>query len=175
MSSAAEGASSAGAAEAAGRAGYDSGYDPSGSPRQAAGYETAAGNRRGQQPSAAGVGFTLAAGVLMILSGLWSFLEGLAAVIKKQFFVVTPNYTFQWNLSGWGWTHLILGIVVFAAGVCVLLGMTWARVVGVILAVFSAIASFMFLPYYPVWSIVVIAIDVFIIWALMTTRLREAV
>ena len=171
MSNAPEGrASRAGAAESAGMAGYD----PGGAPRPAAGYEPAAGHEGAERPSAAGVGFTFAAGALMILSGLWSFLEGLAAVIKKQFFVVTPNYTFQWNVTGWGWTHLILGIVIFAAGVCVLLGMTWARVVGVILAVFSAIASFLFLPYYPVWSIVVIALDVIIIWALMTTRLRDA-
>ena len=171
MSSAPEGrAGRAGAPELAGR----SAYETSGMTGPAAGYQPAAGYGAEQQPSAAGIGFTFLAGTLMILSGLWGFLEGLAAVIKKQFFVVTPNYTFHWNVTGWGWTHLALGIVIFAAGVCVLLGMTWARVVGVILAVFSAVASFMFLPYYPVWSIIVIAIDLFIIWALLTTRLRHA-
>jgi hypothetical protein len=172
MSSGAEERTSrSGAAESAGSAAYDAGREP----RSAAGYESAAGYRVTERPSAAGVGFTFVAGALMILSGLWSFLEGLAAVIKQQFFVVTPNYVFHWSVTSWGWTHLILGIVVFAAGVSVLLGMTWARVVGVILAVFSAIASFMFLPYYPVWSIVVIALDVAIIWALTTTRMRDAV
>jgi len=71
-----------------------------------------------------------------------------------------------------GWTHLILGAVVFAAGVCLLLGMTCARVVGIVLAVISGIANFLFLPYYPLWAIVVIAIDVFIIWALASGTRR---
>jgi hypothetical protein len=165
VSSASDGrASRAGASESAGRSAYET--------QPTAGYQPA-GYGVEERPSAAGIGFTMLAGTLMILSGLWGFLEGLAAVLKRQFFVVTPNYTFHWNLTSWGWTHLALGIVIFAAGVCVLLGMTWARVVGVILAVFSAVASFLFLPYYPVWSIVVIAVDLFIIWALLTTRLRH--
>ena len=60
----------------------------------------------------------------------------------------------------------------FAAGVCLLLGMTWARVVGIVLAVISGIANFLFLPYYPLWAIVVIALDVFIIWALASGARR---
>jgi hypothetical protein len=119
-------------------------------------------------------GFTVLAAVLMILSGLWNFLEGLVAIIKQSFFVVTPNYTYQFNVHGWGWLTLSLGIVLFAAGVGVLLGQAWAKVVGIVLAVFSGIASFMFLPYYPVWSIIVIAVDVFIIWALAAGLSRRA-
>jgi hypothetical protein len=121
-------------------------------------------------------GFTVLAATLMILSGLWSFFVGLTAVIKQHFFVVLPNYTFRLNVHAWGWTHLALGILVFAAGICLLLGQTWARVVGVVLAVISGIANFLFLPYYPVWSIIVVAIDVFIIWALVTgPRQRESI
>lgn len=118
------------------------------------------------------MGFTALAAILMILSGLWSFFVGLTGVIKSSFFVTVPNYTFQYNIHNWGWTHLILGAVVFAAGVCLLLGMTWARVVGIVLAVISGIANFLFLPYYPLWSIVVIALDVFIIWALVSGARR---
>ena len=120
-------------------------------------------------------GFTVLAATLMILSGLFSFLEGLVAIFRTgAFFTTQTGYTFQFSLHSWGWIHLGVGIVVFAAGVCVLLGQTWAKALGIVLAVFSGIANFMFLPHYPLWSIVVIAIDVFIIWALATGMSRRA-
>jgi hypothetical protein len=118
-------------------------------------------------------GRTVLAGVLMMLAGLWEFLLGILAIIRRTFYLVTPNYTYAWNVHAWGWTHLALGIVLFAAGASVLLGMTWAKVVGIVLAVFSALATFMFLPHYPFWSIIVIAIDVFIIWALANSLGRS--
>ena len=118
-------------------------------------------------------GVVLAA-VLMMVGGLWDFLTGLAVIIKKGFFVPVSNtYAYHWNVTSWGWLQLALGAVIFAAGVCVLLGMTWARVVGVILASFSAITAFMFLPYYPIWSIILVAIDVYIIWALVSSGRRR--
>jgi hypothetical protein len=128
----------------------------------------------GMGEGAGQAGFTVLAATLMILSGLWGFFEGLVAVLRQSFFVSQPNYTFQFNVHGWGWIHLVLGIVIFAAGVCVLLGQTWAKALGIMLAVFSGIANFLFLPYYPVWSIVVIALDVFIIWALASGMGRRA-
>jgi len=120
-------------------------------------------------------GFTVLAATLMILSGLWGFFEGLLAIMHQSFFVTTgSNYTYTWNLNSWGWLHLALGIVIFAAGVCVLLGQTWAKALGIMLAVFSGIANFLFLPHYPIWSIIVIALDVFIIWALASGIGRRA-
>jgi len=151
----------------AGSAGYEqsAGY-PAVEPR--GGYPTEA------PPSVGAAAGTVLAGVLMIVGGIWGFLVGLAVVIKKSFFVtVNSSYPYHWNITDWGWVHLILGAVVFAAGVCVLLGMVWARVVGVILATLSAIASFMFLPYYPFWSIILVAIDVYIIWALVAGGSRR--
>jgi hypothetical protein len=126
-----------------------------------------------QEHSVAAAGFTGLAAVLMILSGLWSFFVGITGILKGAFYLAVPNYTVSWSSHGWGWTHLILGAVVFAAGVCLLLGMMWARVVGVALAVLSALANFMFLPHYPLWSIIVIAIDLFIIWALTAGTRRQ--
>jgi hypothetical protein len=119
-------------------------------------------------------GFTVLAATLMILSGLWSFLVGLVAIIRQSFYVALPNYTYQFSVHGWGWIHLVLGIVIFAAGFCVLLGQRWALLTGIVLAVFSAVANFMFLPYYPLWAIIVIAIDLFVIWALATGMSRRA-
>jgi hypothetical protein len=123
-----------------------------------------AADRRGGAGAFAGA---VLAGVLMMLTGLYGFLAGLAMVLKAPFFVYHGGYLYVWSTHGWGWVELILGAVVFAAGVCVLLGMVWARVVGVTLAVLSAVASFMVLPYYPIWSIIAIAVDLFIIWALV--------
>jgi hypothetical protein len=113
-------------------------------------------------------GFTYLAATLMVLGGIWSFFEGLEAIIKKHFYVVTPNYAFKINITTWGWIHLILGVVVLLAGICLFLGQTWARIAGIILAMLSAIANFLFIPYYPFWSIILIVLDVFIIWALLT-------
>ena len=120
----------------------------------------------GQRDRTVVAGFTIFAGIFLLMSGLWSFITGLAGLIKHHFYVVTPNYAFKIDITAWGWTHLILGIVVAVTGIGLLLGQTWARVVGIILAVVSAVANFFFLPYYPFWSILVITLDVIIIWAL---------
>jgi len=112
------------------------------------------------------------AGTLMIISGLLSFVVGLAAITKASFFHYSVTYPYHWSVHSWGWAQFILGIVVFAAGVCVFLGMLWARMLGVILAVISAVGSFLFIPYQPFWSIIVIAVDAFMIWALMTSGRR---
>jgi hypothetical protein len=153
-------------------------YEQSGGYQQGAGYTPATQDTRytGQRRSggAGAVAGTVLAGVLMIVSGITGFLAGLAFVIKSAFYHNPSGYAYAWSVKNWGWVELIVGAVVFAAGVCVLLGMTWARVVGVFLATLSLIASFMTIPYYPIWSIVVIAIDVFIIWALVR-RGRETV
>ena len=112
------------------------------------------------------------AGTLMIISGLLSFVVGLAAITKGGFFHFSATYPYHWSVHGWGWGQLILGIVVFAAGVCVFLGMLWARMLGVVLAVISAVGSFLFIPYQPFWSIIIIFIDGFMIWALMSSGRR---
>jgi hypothetical protein len=114
------------------------------------------------------------AGTLMIISGVLSILVGLAAIIRGSYFSLTGVYAYHWTVYSWGWTQLIVGAVVLAAGVCVFSGMMWARIVGVILAVLSAIGAFLFLPYKPIWSIVIIAIDMFMIWALMSSGRRVA-
>jgi len=117
-------------------------------------------------------GIALAA-VLMILSGLVTFFVGITGIIRGSFFATVPNYTFYYSVRGRGWTDLIIGAIICGAGVCLLLGMMWARVVGVVLAVISGIANFLFLPYYPIWGVIVIALDVFIIWALVAGGRRQ--
>ncbi|WEH43067.1 hypothetical protein OG233_28110 [Streptomyces sp. NBC_01218] len=122
--------------------------------------------RSTRQTTAFQSGGTAFAGVLMIFGGVMALFEGLSAIAEDDVFVTTRNYIFQWDLTGWGWVHLILGIVLILAGCALFTGALWARVVGVVLAGLGAVANFLWLPYYPFWSIILIAINVFIIWAL---------
>jgi hypothetical protein len=122
------------------------------------------------------VGFILFAAVMMIMAGIWQALAGLIAIFQNEFYVTTRNYLFQFDATTWGWIHLLIGVLVALAGVGLLGGRTWARVVGITLAALSATANFLFIPYYPFWSLLIIALDVFIIWALAAhgRELREA-
>jgi hypothetical protein len=118
------------------------------------------------QPSAWATGLILFAGVMMAMAGSFQALAGLVAIFQDEFYVATPNYFLQFDATTWGWIHLLLGLVVLCAGFAVLSGQTWGRVVGIILAAVSALANFAFIPYYPFWSMTIIALDIFIIWAL---------
>lgn len=119
-----------------------------------------------QSRSGAAVGFTMFAAFMMILVGAFHIVAGIAGIIEDQFYVTTENYFLEFDATTWGWIHLVGGVIVLLAGFGLFSGAVWARTVGVILATISAIASFAFIPHYPVWSIAVIAIDIFIIWAL---------
>ncbi|NBM20081.1 hypothetical protein GUY61_31930 [Streptomyces sp. GC420] len=116
------------------------------------------------------LGWTAAAAALMVFGGVMAIFEGIAAIAEDDVFVTTPNFTYAFSLAGWGWVHLILGVVVLLAGAALFTGATWARVVGVALAGLSMLANFLWLPYAPVWAIVLIVIDGFIIWALCSPR-----
>ena len=124
--------------------------------------------------SSAAVGLTVFAAIMMILVGLFHAVQGFVALINDTFYVVGTKWVFTFDTTTWGWIHLLLGIVVLIAGFCLLSGMVWARVVGVLLACLSALFNFAWLPYYPVWALVIIALDVFVIWAL-TVHGRDVV
>jgi hypothetical protein len=129
-------------------------------------YPSSAAGRAGEETSGSAVGFILFAGIMMIMVGCFQFFEGLVAVFNDTFYVATRNYIFQFDATTWGWIHLILGLLVAFAGWGLLSGQTWARVVAITLAVLSAIANFLWLPYYPFWALLIIAVDVFVIWAI---------
>lgn len=139
-------------------------------PRQAPRYEEAGARRR------AAAGVTLFAAVAMMLSGIWNILEGVAGVIQNTFVLVLPNYVYTLSATGWGWFHIIVGAVVLAAGIGLFIDKTWARIVAVGVVAISMIVNFLYVPYLPIWSIVLIGLDLAIIWALLTTMRRgEAV
>ncbi|GAA3234549.1 DUF7144 family membrane protein [Dactylosporangium siamense] len=131
---------------------------------QGAQQETGAG--RGNSSPRWASGFTAFAGIVMIIVGMFQLAAGLAAIVEKTFFVVTADYLYAFDVTGWGWIHLVVGLVVLLAGFAVFSGRLWALALGIVLAGLSAIANFLFLPYYPLWSMLIIALDVIVIWAL---------
>ena len=104
--------------------------------------------------------------MLMILGGGWWIMAGFIALVDDEFFVVTPEYVFQFDTTTWGWIHLILGVVVLAAGFGLFSGAVWARTVGVIVSVIAGLIAFAWLPWYPVWALLFIGVSVAVIWAL---------
>jgi hypothetical protein len=129
--------------------------------------------RRGPEPSGWAVGGMMFAATMMCLIGVFQAIVGLAAIINDEFFVVTRNYAFDLDISGWGWIHLILGILVAGAGFALFAGRTGAAYFAIFLASLSAVANFFFIPYYPFWSILVIAIAVWVIWSLTRPGIAE--
>jgi hypothetical protein len=118
------------------------------------------------QEPAVGGGWVFFAAIMMVIGGILGAIQGLSAIIKSGYYAIPPNYFISVNAKSWGWTHLILGIVVCLAGFALLRGAMWARVLGIILAGLSLIANFAFIPVYPFWAMLIIAVDVLVIWAL---------
>jgi hypothetical protein len=124
-------------------------------------------------PNPWAVGGTIFAAIVMVMAGVFQFLMGLAAIIDDQFFVVGPHYAYAVDTTTWGWIHMLLGVLLIVIGACLFTAAAWARWVGIILVVLAAIANFMYVPYYPLWALALIGVDIFVIWALATTRRGE--
>lgn len=105
-------------------------------------------------------------GCVMLMTGLFQAFQGIAAIAEDGVFVRSPDYIYAVDTAVWGWAHLVVGALVALVGMFVLSGRGWAYGVGIGLAVLSAVGQFFFLPFYPWWSILIIALDVFVIWSL---------
>lgn len=116
--------------------------------------------------SAGAVGLIVFAATVMIIGGVMQALQGLVALFNDTFYVVGEEYLFKFDVTTWGWIHLLLGIVVAVAGFSLLQGATWARVVAIVVASISILANFVWMPYYPLWSIIIISLGIAVIWAL---------
>jgi hypothetical protein len=112
------------------------------------------------------VGWISFAGVVMIMAGFFQAIAGIVAIFEDEFFVVTKDWVFQLDPTAWGWIHLIIGVILLLAGIGVFTGNVLARTIGVILALVSALTAFAWLPYYPVWGVIIVALDIAVIWAL---------
>jgi hypothetical protein len=117
-------------------------------------------------PSGWATGGVLFAGVMMIIIGIFQVIAGISAIAEDDVFVKTTNYVFSLDVSTWGWIHLLIGILVLLAGFAAIRGQVWGGIVGIVLASLVAVANFFWIPYNPWWSILVIALCIWVIWAL---------
>lgn len=110
-------------------------------------------------------GLSLFAGIALLMSGLFSILLGVTGIARDHLFS-PAGYAFRFELTAWGWIHLVVGVVLVIAGVGVLADQSWGRGAGVAVAGISLVTQFMFIPYYPAWSISVMILDLLIMWTL---------
>ena len=115
-------------------------------------------------------GVSVFAGIMLILGGAFEALQGIAAIVNDKYLVVLPNYVYAFDLTVWGWIHLLIGLALVAIGISLLMEQGWARLAGIVVAALAALINFTWLPYSPLWAIVLIAIDVLVIWALVSSR-----
>ncbi|MFD0273557.1 hypothetical protein ACFVHB_06515 [Kitasatospora sp. NPDC127111] len=118
-------------------------------------------------------GWTFFAACMLIFGGAMAVFEGIGAIVNDDRYVITGNYVYKFDVTGWGWLHLVLGIVLVVAGFLLFTGAMWARIIGVVAAGLNMITNFLWLPYYPFWAIVMIAVDIVVIWALTAGTHRQ--
>jgi hypothetical protein len=121
---------------------------------------------RPPQPSGWAMGGVTFAASMLGLIGIFQVIAGLTAIFNDDFFVAKRNYTFDLDITAWGWIHLILGVLMLGACVGLIGGKLWAGMTALFLTILVAIDNFFFIPNYPLWSLVVIALCVWVIWAL---------
>lgn len=109
---------------------------------------------------------TYFAASMLALAGAFQVLAGIAAIAEDEIYVVGADYTLGLDLTVWGWVHLLIGVLALATAVGIFTGKAWAFVAGIGIVFISALGNFAFLPYYPLWAVVVITLDVVVLWAL---------
>ena len=112
-------------------------------------------------------GWIMFASIMMLIAGTLNALYGLVAILNDEWVVWGNRGAVYFDMTAWGWVHLILGLVLIAAGIGIMSGIMVARIVAVIVVGISMIVNFMAIPIYPVWSLVVLALEVFVLWALI--------
>jgi len=120
-----------------------------------------------RQRSSVWTGFVVFGGIMLVMTGGFQAIQGFVALFEDDRYLVTKNgLLLTMDYTSWGWTHLILGLAAIGVGVGVLLGQMWARVLGIIVAVLSALTNIAFLPAYPIWCAIVITTNILVIYAL---------
>ncbi|MFN8199115.1 MAG: hypothetical protein U0R72_12405 [Nakamurella multipartita] len=130
--------------------------------------------RQTTAPSGFAVGVTVAAAIILIIGGICHAMQGVVGIATNEFYVTTQKWIFQFDVTTWGWIHVIVGAVAVLAGIGLFSGAVWARTLAVAIAAVSILVNFAWLPYYPIWSVLIIAFDFFVIWAL-TAHGRDVV
>ena len=132
-------------------------------------YASASAGYASDRPEVTGwAGWVTFAGIMLIMLGIFQAIEGFVAIFDDGYYLVRPNgLVVNVDYTAWGWIHLIIGLVAIAVGIGLMTGNMVVRIVGIIIAVISAIVNLMFIAAYPVWSTIVIAVDVIVIYAIV--------
>ncbi|MEU9226844.1 DUF7144 family membrane protein [Streptomyces massasporeus] len=109
-------------------------------------------------------------GVLMVVYGLFAVLQGIAAIAGDEVYTSFGQYSFEFDLTAWGWIHVIVGVLVVVAGLGLFTGADWARVASAVVVGLALIANFLWLPYQPFWSIIMIVTGLFVLWSVFNYR-----
>ncbi|MEV4701740.1 DUF7144 family membrane protein [Actinoplanes sp. NPDC049316] len=113
------------------------------------------------------VGVVLFGGIMMLMVGCFQVTQGFVALFREDYYLVSPDgLVVQLDYTAWGWTHLVIGLIAVGTAIGVMAGQTWARVLGIVIAAVSALVNVAFLAAYPIWSMIVIVMDVLVIYAL---------
>ncbi|MHB1724926.1 MAG: DUF7144 family membrane protein [Acidimicrobiales bacterium] len=115
------------------------------------------------QIDARGSGWRVFAGMLILLAGFFNFIDGVVAVERANY--LNDHLVFG-DLKSWGWAILILGVIGVLVGLAILAGQSWAAFVGIVFAMLNAIGQLLYLPAYPIWSVIIIAVDLLVIYGL---------
>jgi hypothetical protein len=111
-------------------------------------------------------GLIVFSGSMLVVTGVLQLFIGVSALVHDAIYDGAPRYLFAFDLTTWGWIQMLAGIAAIGAGYGALRGLTWARILGIVVAGISIIIEFAYIPYFPIWSVVVVALDVAIIWGL---------
>ena len=114
------------------------------------------------------VGWIAFGGTMLVLLGSFHIIQGLVAVFRDEVFLVAKSgLVVNVDYTTWGWVHIIGGILAILVGISLMAGQMWARILAVIIAGLSALGNLAFLPAYPIWSAIMIVIDIVVIWAVI--------
>lgn len=134
-----------------------------------------AANRPSSAKQAVAAGAAIGTGALLGVVGVLAVIQGLAAILQGPTFVIGFEYVYKIDANGWGWVHLLLGLAAIGVAVGLIMKKSWAAIAAIVIAGLSIVTNFMWLPYYPWWSIILIGLDVFIIWSVSVWRQSAAV
>ncbi len=113
------------------------------------------------------VGWIVFTAAMLLMLGVFNAVNGLAAIFADDIFVTGASGAVIFNVTTWGWVHLVLGVLAAATGVALMQGATWARAVAVGFVMLNMLTQLLFLPAYPFWSLLIIVLDVVVLWALI--------
>jgi len=115
------------------------------------------------------------AGIMLCVVAGFQILEGIVAIANDSVLVKGLKYTYKFDVTAWGWIHLAIGVIALAIGIAIVTGRTVGYLGGIAVAALGALSNFAFLPYYPLWSVTIIAFNVLVIWALCRVLGRDRV